>query len=185
MPSTRRSRKAKLAPLPRALNATNAYELLTAVKRALRDEYRRANMRVDLTTSQVYMPTKPPACGTVGCIGGWVAALAGRNGPHETYSPLGIASWLVFGHTDSGTPGRYFEGRGGVAYDVFNSGAGDACDTTTPGTRAHARAVIARINRLLRDHGDALRARTLVREGNHLSPLILVSNTPIAAGRPR
>ena len=53
---------------------------------------------------------------------------------------------------------------------MFNTGDGDACETTRPGTKARARAVVQRIKKFMRVNEGALRARRFVRRGGKLTP---------------
>lgn len=146
--------KRELKPLPQYRGRT-VLGLLKAVKKAILEEPRRANMRV-------YACSKTggrlaPACGTVGCFAGWVAILAGMRADY--YIDDGDARTIL------GTDLNYsFEGSDGMDWYVFNQGEGDACASTAPGTVAHARAVIARIDRFIADNKEALKGRLLNKE---------------------
>lgn len=151
---------AKLKPLPRS-NARTAWDLLQDVKRAITQEPRRADMSV------FRHPWAPedggPACGTVGCFAGWVNILAGGRGEGSAnISASNILGYYLNYHLQDRHP---------VPYHVFNNGTGDICATTRPGTRAHARAVVQRINRFMALNADALKARRLHRVDGRLVPL--------------
>lgn len=149
----------KPKPLPRS-NARTAWDLLQDVKRAITREPRRADMR---TFQGDWKPQKGgPACGTVGCFAGWVNVLA--NSEPNVWHPLAAERLL-------GTGLDYQFQKLGVFRYVFNAGAGDSCQTTNPGTRAHARAVVQRINRFMATNEQALKARRLHRVDGRLVPL--------------
>lgn len=142
-----------LKALPRS-KAKTAWGLMADVKRAILAEPKRA----DMTSVIGYLaPTEGgPACGTVGCVAGWVAVL-GRKYPSpyeiEMSNAVGVARALL-GEVNYFTVGQY-------GHYVFNAGAGDACDTTNPNTPAHARAVAKRIDKFMRVNEKALKARKL------------------------
>lgn len=139
----------KLKALPRS-TAKTAWELCVDVKRAIREEPKRANMR---TFRRRLTPERGgPACGYVGCFAGWVCVLRGKKRGVDDFAArdiLGCDLQYILASSNM-TP-----------FGVFNHGAGDACDTTNPGTRAHARAVIARINRFMQVNEAALKAKVL------------------------
>ena len=136
----------KLKPIPRS-RAKTAYGLVRAVIRAIRAEPKRA----DITTfyNRRHPEDGGPACGTVGCFAGWVCLLRdGRKG-------FDMRAMQILGeHMNYSIPGSQ-------GHSVFNSGKGDACESTTPGTKAHSRAVIARIKKFIAVNENALRARRL------------------------
>ena len=137
----------KLKSIPQS-KAKTAWGLLQDVKRAILAEPKRIDMTV--FQERKWPSDRGPACGTVGCFAGWVCALRG----HRTYD-WGVDSrvYEILGHHID-----YYTVNGGNNH-VFNSGEGDACDRTKPGTKAHARAVIARINKFMRLNQSALKAK--------------------------
>lgn len=145
------STKLKAVPVSRA---KTAWGLCADVIRAVMKEPKRVNMNVFVL--RVAPEDGGPACGTVGCFAGWVALfgapqldreLLSVNAADEAVRLLGnnIKYWTV------GPEGRW----------VFNSGVGDACEHTNPGTKAHARAVVTRIRKFMLVNEKALRARKL------------------------
>lgn len=141
-------KRTKLKAIPQS-NATTAWGLLVDVKRAITEEPKRVNMN---TYRYKLSPVDGgPACGTVGCFAGWVGTM---HSPAE-YPSANMAVRIL------GVGLNYEFGRAG--YSVFNSGRGDSCHTTKPGTRAHARAVVQRINRFMKCNEAMLKARQLER----------------------
>ncbi len=129
--------------------ATTAWGLLRDVKRAITEEPKRANMG---TYCCLQSPkNNGPRCGTVGCFAGWVELLRG-------YEPVRVTGHFL-AMDILGNDLDYDTVDGG--WLVFNAGEGDACDTTRYGTRAHARAVVQRINKFMRVNEIALKARQL------------------------
>lgn len=145
----------RLKAVPRS-RAKTAWGLLQDVKRAILAEPKRANMYV--FTDYVTPDEGGPACGTVGCFAGWTALLARKESktsltPNYHYNAYVARS--ILGNLN------YLFYRGDDSYSVFNMGAGDSCALTNPGTRAHARAVAARITRFMKVNETALKARKL------------------------
>ena len=133
-------------PIPIS-TARTAWGLLQAVKRAIRADPLRVDMR------RFYGHCGPeeggPACGTVGCFAGWVNILAGyRGGNYED-----AQAKMLLGPTLD-----YYLASGA---HVFNSGYGDQCAVTRTGSKAHADALVARIDRFMRRNAPALKARRL------------------------
>ena len=152
-------------PIP-VSSATTAWGLLQAVKRAILEEPRRVNMNlyVSCINPSSSAPRGVPACGTVGCFAGWVAVL-GRQHLASRYEDTRDRQ-VIDNFTDADAqkllgPGINYNIAGDEGRYVFNSGEGDACSETTPGTKAHARAVVARINKFMRVNEVALKARKL------------------------
>lgn len=141
-------------PIPLS-KAKTAWGLVQDVKRAIQQEYRRANMGVyscPVSVEQGYEPERIPACGTVGCFAGWVCLLAGLPvGSEDTPAKELLGEDLTY----------LFKGRSGFFHYFFNAGAGDACVTSLAGTKAHAAAVVRRIERFARLNEAALKARRL------------------------
>lgn len=137
----------KLKAVPRS-RAKTAWGLLQDVKRAILAEPKRANMGCYIG---VHDPSEGgPACGTVGCFAGWITLLRGT--PSRMNADF-VAENILGSDID------YYTAGGN--YYVFNVGHGDACATTTWGTRAHARAVAARITRFMKVNETALKTRKL------------------------
>lgn len=150
--------------LPRS-RAKTAWGLLQDVKRAILAEPRRINMGlfVDTTADQLLPENKVPACGTVGCFAGWVSIL-GRPTGEENRERIGgyddyDATRILNGDDNEDSLNLFTVGR--YRNYVFNGGLGDRCAKTKPGTVAHARAVVARINKFMRVNEKALKARKL------------------------
>lgn len=144
----------RLKAIPRS-RAKTAWGLLQDVKRAILAEPKRVNMGVFIEDK---LPEDGgPACGKVGCFAGWVSILAGA--PDRYWS---TTARNLLGPADYNTVGP--------GADVFNAGTGDRCETTRSGTAAHARAVVARINKFMRVNAKLLKARRLVLELGKLEP---------------
>lgn len=95
-----------------------------------------------------------PVCGTVGCFAGWVIMLAtGR---------MDYTQGMLSAQQILGPRLRYtFSDKNRTRWDFFNAGGGDACETTRPGTVAHAEAVVQRIRRFMALNAKALKGRRL------------------------
>ena len=149
-------RERKLTRIPRS-KAKTAYGLCMDVIRAIQAEPRRADMRVAVQIRDVSDPDAP-ACGTVGCFAGWIMVL--RQGREQTLNG-NLCTYYVFNAENLLGHNICYLTAGRNNLYVFNSGEGDACETTTPGTPAHARAVVARIRKFVRINKTALQARKL------------------------
>lgn len=149
-------KKVKRQAIPRS-RAKNAYDLVSDVIAAIRAEPRRVDMTRYIGDAALVqkVASRRPACGTVGCFAGWVSLLKGGRkkeaAEHHALSLLCHPTIPLNLHTVG------WSDAGGIY--VFNDGRGDACETTTPGTRAHARAVIARIKHFQTVNADALRGK--------------------------
>ncbi len=128
--------------------ATTVLGLLDDVKAAVLAEPKRANMTHYVDESTIYSVADGPSCGTTGCFAGWSLMLAGlslrklrASGAYQELAEqlLGKDLTYVFGRTKR--------------WGFFNAGAGDACSTTAKGTKAHAKALAARIDRFIRLNG--------------------------------
>lgn len=163
MPSKKRSTKPQAIPRSKA---KTAWGLLEDVKKAIRAEPKRA----DMTTFGARRPPTDggPACGTVGCVAGWIALLGRTDAVVTSVATMARyaesrAVRLMGGHRDKWgcVEGDVdFMTVDGGRY-VFNAGDGDACTWTLPGTKAHASAVIARITKFQRMNEPALKAKAL------------------------
>jgi len=127
--------------------AKTVYGLLSEVIRLTDQEPKRMRMELWLDRwaaehSDGYS-NRVPACGTVGCIGGWMQALTG------------ISSSLSWGH-----PSQF-----GLTDEMCHALFYDDCLTRDPaqGTRAHARKVIAHIKRFQKLHAKVLKATPVPR----------------------
>ena len=139
--------------IPRS-KAKTAWGLLKDVRKAILDEPLRVNMKT------VVAKRKPseggPACGTVGCLAGWTLLLAGKR-----FSYCHVRDWSL--DVESLLGGRInidFNTVVGRRY-VFNSGDGDRCAWTIPGTPEHAEAVVARLDKFMEINKTALKKKKL------------------------
>lgn len=132
--------------------AKTAWGLCAAVCRAFLLEPKRANMR------WYYDDTPPicggPACRTTGCLAGWICFLNGNK-------PVTANQTLAQNIIDPGLRLDYHTVGPTGLHHVFNDGAGDACESTRPGTRAHALAAAARMRKFMRVNEAALKAGRL------------------------
>lgn len=155
--------KLKAIPLSRA---KTAWGHLQHVKRIILAEPKRVDMG---TFKGTKLPTVGgPACGTVACFAGWTLITAGKNATRTEFranrlsfsTPATRAQNLLGKSLDYSVEG----GTDEESYEyesVFNSGNGDACERTRPGTVKHARAVVARINRFMARNAAALKAKQM------------------------
>jgi hypothetical protein len=146
----------KISNLIRLSKAKTAYGLLRDVQKAVREEPRRANMGTftDKVDPEAY---NAPACGTVGCVAGWISILGGQGMVDDDAPARRLLGDEVKYHF---TRGSLEFNEGGYHY-VFNGGSGDACAQTAPGTPEHAAAVVDRIERFIQGNLKALKARRL------------------------
>lgn len=154
-------RKQKELPLS---NAKTAYSLLQDVKKAILEEPKRVNMT---TYYKETTRRNAPACGTVGCFAGWVCILAGirKENSYDLSVDDDGAREVLGDNLDYDTAN---------GYNVFNSGDGDDCKNTKPGTVEHARAVVNRINRFMQVNKAKLIKRKLGRGPAPIVPLLPV-----------
>lgn len=154
-------KRVKLAPTPRS-NATNAYELLNDVCRVVLEEPKRAYMTTYISAFQDPSTAKigGPACGTVGCIAGWVGILKRPRGAQNGDD--------VRGYDESGcrnTMDERAEGLLGLSTDdLFTSDLYDTAGATTEytyGTRDYARAVVRKIRAFQKQHRAQLLAKAV------------------------
>lgn len=133
--------------------ATNAYDLLSDVIRIIREEPRRYNqMRFIARTNGAYGADNVvhggsgfPACGTVGCVAGWVATLV--RGSHFRYNRAQPIAATVLGL------------RGDQAWKLFSGGAADGA----PQTAEHAKSGIRHIRRFQKKYSTQLKATKVTR----------------------
>lgn len=156
--------------------ATNSYDLLNDVCRAMREEPKRVNFGDWLSTESakhMYAEAPEPACGTVGCIAGWCAilkapdasllrqvedctaffSLAFRNG--TVSSGPRAAALSLFPESLQFDAERLFYGS--APYTHLDREAGAI------GTRQHARYVIRHIRQFQQKHKNALKAHAISR----------------------
>ena len=69
----KKATKRRVVRIPRS-KATNAYDLLSEIQDLIRTEPKRYNQNIWLRRVK-RGEAKRPACGTVGCVAGWVVAL--------------------------------------------------------------------------------------------------------------
>lgn len=147
----------KVSSLIRLSKAKTAYGLLRDVQKAVRQEPKRANMGTFTDRIDPTQYNNAPACGTVGCVAGWISILGGQgmvedDAPARKLLGDGVKYHFNYGSLEFSDDGYHY---------VFNSGGGDACASTSPGTREHAEAVVARIERFIQGNLKALKARRL------------------------
>lgn len=88
-----------------------------------------------------------PACGTVGCIAGWITFIADRRvKASDDYDIANRAADLL---------GLNLDKTYGMTPALFRNGLPDLRNTK-PGTKAHADAVVARIRKYQRDNNAHL-----------------------------
>ena len=118
--------------------ATNAYDLLTDIGKIAIADPRRMRMKVwSLAGDHELLrwgipPTEHPACGTVGCIGGWANILR----PHST---LGLTARMRM--------------------ELFFNDT--LCRAADQGTLAHAKRVVAHIRKFQRKYAKRLKAEAM------------------------
>ena len=142
----------KLQAIPRS-RAKTAWGLCQDVIRTIKKEPKCADMSV---FTGVRLPEDGgPACGTVGCLAGWICRLAGK--PTRGWFYLPAAEHIIDpkGQLNYCTVGPQ-------NFDVFNAGDGDRCRTTSPGSRAHAHAVVTRMKKFMRINKTKLKAQRIV-----------------------
>ena len=140
----------KLQAIPRS-NAKTAWGLCQDVIRAIKKDPKRADMAVFGAT--LLPQYGGPACGTIGCLAGWICRLAGKPGTR--------ANDIVAKHIiDPKAQLDYFT-VGPQDFYVFNAGDGDRCETTPPSSRAHAHAVVTRMKKFMRINETKLKAQRI------------------------
>ena len=145
-----KNRRKMLMPVS---NATNAYDLLTDVAKLVLDEPRRLKMD-DWITPVEWLPEKhkAPACGTVGCIAGWVSTLT----PTQTYKSA-LGGTYAEEPVDQGCRVLGVED----AYDLFTRRSLVLDGERNGGTLKHARNVVKAIKAFQKGHEKRLREKSV------------------------
>jgi hypothetical protein len=155
-----RKKKDPLACVPKA-SAENAYELLEQVVEAIKEDPKRYNQHLWVTNGErnggyspiTFMPQdypdirlNMPACGTMGCVAGWVSVMT--KGPKEAMqlNAQGHAQ-IVLGITDM------------QAERLFAGHAAGERDHESP--EAHAARGIRHIQRFMKANAAQLKAKKL------------------------
>jgi hypothetical protein len=130
--------------------ATNAYDLLSDVSALALEEPKRMRMEVPLVCASNRAAfgisiDALPACGTVGCIGGWTAVLRGPE--HVTgYDALRAAA-VILGLDQA------------QAYELF--WPSELLSDADTGTLSHAYAVADHIREFQQKYADQLKAKAV------------------------
>lgn len=130
--------------------AKTAYGLLSAVCRLILDEPKRYDQSSFIirrdgaggALSHHHASRGVPACGTVGCVAGWVATL--KHPKPFGYGETSYIAKRILGLSDS------------AAFHLFDGGA---CSNTRLQTKQHAKAGVAHIRRFLKEHARQLKAK--------------------------
>lgn len=145
----------KLAPLPLLRCGTyTAYDILTHVAKLMQEEPRRLDMswfvlKYKGKNSGYEHTTMAPACGTVGCVSGWITMNA------RIANPLRHAagdSYQLLGTFNSPSLETDFHSL------FFHT---HPLDVGNPGSRAYARAVAKRVREVRDKHRTYLKARKI------------------------
>lgn len=139
-------------PIPQS-KAKTAWGLLGDVKRAMLAEPKRVNMGVWIAKSADYAEYPQPACGTIGCLAGWVSLLKGGCPSQHLMSVsehaqelIGAADYYT-APDDDGKPG----------YHIFNCDGPDLKGHI--GTATYAKSIMRRIDRFMKVNAKALKAK--------------------------
>lgn len=128
----------KFSLIPRS-TAENAYQLLDEVVAAIREEPERLDMGAWSRTPKEVgaMGDNAPACGTVGCMAGWITFIADRKVRSNNDGTIANRAISLLGAEGWSDTER-------VRVQLF-ANSGTELAGTKPGTKAHADAVIRRI----------------------------------------
>jgi len=145
----------QLKLIPRS-TATNAYDLMADVVKVIRDEPKRMDMSTFTRLKMKFVPkARRPACGTIGCVAGWMVMLTMSDEHLWEIRDAGLMSeWRaqqLLPSSVRGAASRLF-------YSMVHAG--------DDGTPAYAEEVITLIEAFMRDHEAALRAHVLTEEDN-------------------
>lgn len=150
--------------------AKTAWGFLRDVQKAILNEPRRANMSCYVRQTSECEGETAPACGTVGCFAGWISLLAGTN-PSNDYvrHNAEIIAENLLGRDLNYELRRRVPSESAISHRnedrktfyVFNSGGGDGCQNTSYQTPGHAKAVVRRIERFMRQNEAQLRRRRM------------------------
>lgn len=127
--------------------AKNAYELLNSIIRLVRNDPKRMRMQDwGRKGNAGWVPhDQQPACGTVGCIGGWIGMLTKQD------SLVKVVKILGFDIIDDFNDNRYIDEL------FFGKLVGDH----NQGTPAHAEKVIKSIKLFQKTHAARLKAHAI------------------------
>jgi hypothetical protein len=154
MTSTRSSARKKApatvkrAPLPK-LKAKNAYELLGQVCELISEEPLRYNQQLWLMKEKPGLSATGhvfPACGTIGCVAGWV---------HTLVPPTRETRRRGVDYRAADILGLPWDAQ----QELF--GSGDVAGR--PGTRTHARNGVRHIRRFMKKHRGLLESQPIVK----------------------
>jgi hypothetical protein len=149
--------------VPRS-RATNAYELLDEVVRVIEAEPRRLNMG-----NWIFMPSYVereliPACGTVGCVAGWIVLL--WDGPRAAFADRQNVPTRAL--QLMGSDGFPYSSLGGDLNRLFDGAVvrnADAdleeVEVAEPGDEDYVKLVVQRIREFQDEHEEFLKHRTL------------------------
>lgn len=151
------------------LTATTSYGLLRQVQKAMLEEPARVDMTVvvrDLEREDgdgwlaCYMREQKryPACGTQGCVWGWVKLIAS---PSNVYHMDGMASEYFPESAQKEADVLFYASGSDYFEEVGNLYPWPDDKKLTPGTPAYARAVVANIEKFIKRHYQALRHHRL------------------------
>lgn len=147
-----------LAPLP-VSTATNAYERMQEVNRAILEEPARLHMGGWCLSFQDPMQAKSvsgrksaPACGTIGCYAGWVNFL---NGDYTNRVHPGLRALEILAKNE-----------GPLSISLYNAFLmpvrDDYNNPLSSGTRAYARAVVKRFRAIMKEYEKELKAVPII-----------------------
>lgn len=138
--------------------AKNAHELLSEVAALILAEPKRYSQHRYLSLREDahrFTETKFPACGTVGCVAGWVVALKGTAGRRTPYSSIAPRAIDILGLTGEQS-GELFHAD--ALTEVLTDPGGRYPD---PQTREHARAGVRHIRKFQKANRAQLLAKRI------------------------
>ena len=153
---------ARTKALPK-LKARTAYGLLSQVKQLILEEPKRYNQGIFISkrSNGAYNPEEYPACGTIGCVAGWVTMLVDPREDEDM-------NWYWFEPTKIAQKALGLEG-----YQCDLLFDGDAVDalagwkTPAEGTRAYARLGARHITRFQKRYEKQLKAKKIAVRGTY------------------